>query len=231
MKVVVLLAWRGTNLLARSHLENRLTIVSKLRFQQQGPWTWKKVGYYPFYDNFDNQFVDISLNQFDDKHFSHTGEMLGSPRSSSPEIIHLEEEVRSSQITSAQNISNVDSQIDLSIVRIEPEEQLEVLSDHDQVPNETVGEAVYYSNIPSIDKTIDTIEAACPNTMEISENGSAINQNIEGGDIQVANDAVDLSSNQQPNDDEELPGEGTVLKDSNDVDSTVGSDLVRRYCK
>ena len=67
--------------------------------------------------------------------------------------------------------------------------------------------------------------------MEVSENGSAINQNIEGGDIQVANDAVDLSSNQQPNDDDELPDEGTVLKDSNDVDSTVGSDLVRRYCK
>ena len=158
--------------------------------------------------------------------------MLGSPRSSSPEIIHLEEEVRSSsQITSAQNISSVDSQIDLSIVRVEPEENLEMLSDHDQVPNETVGEPVYYSNIPSIDKTIDTIQAACPNTIEVSENEPAMNQNIDGDDVQVANDAVDLSSNQQPNDDEELPDEGTVLKDSNDVDATVGSDLVRRYCK
>ena len=157
--------------------------------------------------------------------------MLGSPRSSSPEIIHLEEEVRSSQITSAQNISNVDSQIDLSIVRIEPEEQLEVLSDHDQVPNETVGEPLYYSNIPSIDKTIDTIEAACPNTTEVSENEPAIDQNIDGDDIQVANDGINLSSNQQPNNDESPPDEGTVLKDSNDPEATIESDLVRPYCK
>ena len=155
--------------------------------------------------------------------------MLGSPRSSSPEIIHLDEEVRSSQITSVQGISSVDTQIDLSIVRIEPEEELEIPADHDQVPNETVGETVYNSNAPSIDTTIDTIEAACLNTMEVTENEPAINQNIEGGDIQVANDGVNLSSNQQPNDDEVLPDEGTVLKDSNDVVATVESDLVTQY--
>ena len=99
------------------------------------------------------------------------------------------------------------------------------------MPNETVGEPVYYSNIPSIDKTIDTIEAACPNTIEVSEDVPAINQNIDGDDIQVANDGVDLSSNQQPNDDEVLPDEGTVLKDSNDPEATIESDLVRPYCK
>ena len=165
--------------------------------------------------------------------------MLGSPRSSSPEIINLDEEVRSSQITSVQSISSVDTQIDLSIVRVEPEENLEIPSDHEenleipldheQVPNETVGEQVYNSNIPSIDTTIDTIEAACPNSIEVSENGQAINQNIDGDNIQVANDGVDLSSNQQPNNDESLPDEGTVLNDSNDVDATVESDKVRRY--
>ena len=167
--------------------------------------------------------------------------MLGSPRSSSPEIIHLDEEVRSSQITSVQSISSVDTQIDLSIVRVEPEENLEIPSDHeenleipsdhDQVPNETVGEPECDSNVPSIDTTIDTIEAACPNSIEVSENGQAINQNIDGDNIQVANDGVDLSSNQQPNDDEVLPDEGTVLKASNNVVATVESDLVRRYYK
>ena len=165
--------------------------------------------------------------------------MLGSPRSSSPEIINLDEEVRSSQITSVQSISSVDTQIDLSIVRVEPEENLEIPSDHEenleipldheQLPNETVGEPVYNSNIPSIDTTIDTIEAACPNSIEVSENGQAINQNIDGDNIQVANDGVDLSSKQQPNNDESLPDEGTVLNDSNDVDATVESDKVRRY--
>ena len=155
--------------------------------------------------------------------------MLGSPRSSSPEIIHLDEEARSSQITSVQNISSVDSQIDLSIVRIEPEENIEILSDHDQVPNETVGELVYDSNVPSIDTTIDTIHVACPNTIEVSENEPAINQNIDGDDVPVVNDGVDLSSNQQPNDDELLPDAETALKDSDDVDATVESDLVRRY--
>ena len=159
-----------------------------------------------------------------------TGEMLGSPRNSSPEIIHLDEEARSSQITSVQGISSVDSQIDLSIVRIEPpDEDLEIPADHDQVPNETVGEPVCDSNVPSSNTTIDTIEAACPNTIEVSEDIPAINQNIDGDDIQVANDGVDLSSNQQPNDDEVLPDEGTVLKDSNNVVATVESDLVRRY--
>ena len=153
--------------------------------------------------------------------------MLGSsPRSSSPEIIHLDEEARSSQITSAQNISSVDCQIDLSIVRVEPEE---IPSDNEQVPYETVAEPVYDSNAPSNDKTVDTIEAACPNSIEVSENVPAIHQNTEGGDIQVANDGVNLSSNQQPNDDEVLPDEGTALKDSKDVDATVESDLVRRY--
>ena len=158
--------------------------------------------------------------------------MLGSPRSSSPEIIHLEEEVRSSQITSAQNISSVDSQIDLSIVRIEPpDEDLEIPADHDQVPNETVGEPVCDSNVPSSNTTIDTIEAASPNDIEVSENGPVVNQNIEGDNIQVANDGVDLSSQQQPNNDESLPDEGTVLKDSNDPEATIESDLVRPYCK
>ena len=222
MKVVVLLAWRGTNLPARSHLANRLTIVLKLHFQEQGQWTLKKVRYKIFHANVDNQ-LGLIINIF------FTGEMLGSPRNSSPEIIHLDEEARSSQITSVQSISSVDSQIDLSIVRIEPPEDLEIPADHDQVPNETVGEPVYDSNVPSIDKTIDTIETACPNTIEVSEDIPAINQNIDGDDIQVANDGVDLSSNQQPNDDEVLPDEGTVLKDSNDVVATVESDLVRLY--
>ena len=222
MKVVVLLAWRGTNLPARSHLANRLTIVLKLHFQEQGQWTLKKVRYKIFHSNLNNQ-LGLIINIF------FTGEMLGSPRNSSPEIIHLDEEARSSQITSVQSISSVDSQIDLSIVRIEPPEDLEIPADHDQVPNETVGEPVCDSNVPSIDATIDTIEAACPNTIEVSEDIPAINQNIDGDDIQVANDGVDLSSNQQPNDDEVLPDEGTVLKDSNDVVATVESDLVRRY--
>ena len=165
--------------------------------------------------------------------------MVGSPRSFSPEIIHLDEEVRSSQITSVQSISSVDTQIDLSIVRVEPEENLEIPSDHEesleipsyheQVPNETVVEPVYNSNIPSIDTTRDTIEAACPNSIEVSENGQAINQNIDGDNIQVVNDGVDLSSNHQPNNDESLPDEGTVSKESNDVDATVESDKVRRY--
>ena len=222
MKVVVLLAWRGTNLPARSHLANRLTIVLKLHFQEQGQWTLKKVRYKIFHANVNNQ-LGLIINIF------FTGEMLGSPRNSSPEIIHLDEEARSSQITSVQSISSVDSQIDLSIVRIEPEEDLEIPADHDQVPNETVGEPVYDSNVPSIDTNIDTIEAACPNTIEVSKDIPAINQNIDGDDIQVANDGVDLSSNQQPNDDEVLPDEGTVLKDYNDVVATVESDLVRRY--
>ena len=171
------------------------------------------------------------MNQFDDKHFSRIGEMLGSPRSSSPEIIHLDEEARSSQITSVQSISSVDSQIDLSIVRTEPEEYLETPSDHEQVPNEIVGEPVYGSNIPRIDTTIHTIAAACPNTTEVSENEPAIDQNIDGDDIQVANDGINLSSNQQPNNDESPPDEGTVLKDSNDPEATIESDLVRPYCK